>query len=104
MVLVPGPEGTIGFTVGKKSDFVDFPMVEFVQRMNELEPGWGGGSTICGAPRGPGGLRSKLEPSLVNKVILDLIPWELPDCCAYCGAEFDYRSRQGFDCPMCGCN
>lgn len=38
--------------------------------MNQLEPGWGGGSTIGGAPRNPDGSRSKLGWTEVWPVFL----------------------------------
>ena len=60
LAKVPGPEGTTGWTVGKRSDFAKGNVPGFLAAMNELEPGWGGGSTIGGAPRKDGGLRSSL--------------------------------------------
>jgi hypothetical protein len=67
---VPGPQGTIGWTVGKKSDFARGNVSGFLAEMNELEPGWGGGSTIGGAPRHPDGGRSKLTWSVVWPIFL----------------------------------
>lgn len=60
LAKVPGPAGTIGWTVGKRSDFARGDIPGFLAEMNTLEPGWGGGSTIGGAPRNPDGTRSRL--------------------------------------------
>lgn len=70
LAKVPGPEGTVGWTVGKRSDFAKGDVQAFLAAMNELEPGWGGGSTIGGAPRLEGGLRSKLSFTEVWPVFL----------------------------------
>jgi hypothetical protein len=67
VVLVPGPGGTLGYTVGKRSEFVPYDVPAFLARMNALEPGWGGGSTIGGAPRQPDGARSKLPVDEVRR-------------------------------------
>lgn len=70
IVAVPGPEGTFGYTIGKVSDFVSYDLQGFLMRCNALEPGWGGGSTIGGAPRKEGGLRSSLTRSQVEELLL----------------------------------
>jgi hypothetical protein len=70
VVLVPGPESTVGYTVGKVSDFVSYDIKGFLARCNEIEPGWGGGSTIGGAPRLEGGKRSALNRSQVEEILL----------------------------------
>ena len=62
-----GPENTMGYTVGKRSDFVAYDIPGFLARMNELEAGWGGGSTIGGAPRLEGGKRSALPVETVKR-------------------------------------
>lgn len=67
---VPGPQGTIGWTVGKRSDFARGDIPGFLAEMNTLEPGWGGGSTIGGAPRHPDGGRSQLTWSVVWPIFL----------------------------------
>lgn len=69
VVLVPGVEGTIGYTVGKVSDFVSYDVKAFLARCNELEPGWGGGSTVGGAPRLEGGKRSSLPRVKVEELL-----------------------------------
>jgi hypothetical protein len=70
LAMVPGPAGTVGWTVGKKSDFARGNVPGFLAEMNELEPGWGGGSTIGGAPRHPDGSRSKLSWSVVWPIFM----------------------------------
>lgn len=70
LAKVPGPAGTIGWTIGKKSDFARGDVPGFLAEMNQLEPGWGGGSTIGGAPRNPDGTRSRLTWSEVWPVFL----------------------------------
>jgi len=63
------PDGSFNYTIGKKSEFVShFPIGPgdtpntLLYHLNEIEPGWGGGSTIGGAPRHPDGRRSQLTP------------------------------------------
>lgn len=65
---VPGPGGTQGWTIGKKSDFVSYDIPAFLARANEVEPGWGGGSTIGGAPRNEDGTRSRLSIDRVREL------------------------------------
>lgn len=64
------PNGTWRYTIGKKSEFVgNFPVGpvarygSLLHALNELEPGWGGGSTIGGSPRNADGTSSKIPPS-----------------------------------------
>jgi hypothetical protein len=76
VVAVPGPEETTGYTVGKVSDFVSYDIRAFLKRANEAEgctdpsKSWGGGSTIGGAPRKDGGLRSSLTRGQVEDLLL----------------------------------
>jgi hypothetical protein len=64
------PDGTYGYTVAKRSEFVKFfPVVEILQTLGKIEPGWGGGSTIGGAPRNADGSRSKLRPEQVFDLV-----------------------------------
>lgn len=72
VMLPEGPEGTKGYTIGKRSDFVSYDVPGFLARMNELEKGWGGGSTIGGAPRLDGGKRSSLPVETVKKVFAEV--------------------------------
>jgi len=71
VALVPGPAGTVGYTIGKRSEFVSYDISGFLRRMNELEPGWGGGSTIGGALRNPDGSRSRIDPATVRAAFLE---------------------------------
>jgi hypothetical protein len=58
--------------VGKASEFVPFDVRRFLEMCNELEPGWGGGSTIGGSPRNSDGSRSRLKVEEVSRVLLDV--------------------------------
>lgn len=63
-------DDSIAYTLAKKSDFIDrFPIPKFYNALNAIEPGWGGGSTIGGAPRNHDGSRSKLSPDTVVEII-----------------------------------
>jgi hypothetical protein len=62
------PNGTRAYTIGKSSEFVDYDVRGFLDAMNAAEPGWGGGSTIGGAPRGVDGSRSTLPLERVVEV------------------------------------
>jgi hypothetical protein len=70
LAKVPGPGGTFGWTIGKKSDFARGDIPGFLAEMNQMEPGWGGGSTIGGAPRNPDGTRSRLSFTEVWPIFL----------------------------------
>jgi hypothetical protein len=61
--------GTRSYTIGKKSEFVDFDIELAIKKLNDVEPGWGGGSTIGGAPRHEDGRRSMLTPNQVFDII-----------------------------------
>jgi hypothetical protein len=68
------PDGSYGYTVAKRSEFVKFfPVSQILAALNEREPGWGGGSTIGGAPRNADGSRSRLPPSEVFSVVESLV-------------------------------
>jgi len=69
-------DGSIAYTIGKKSDLVkDFPIGPhnkpgtILYALNQREPGWGGGSTIGGAPRNSDGSRSRLAPDDVFQIV-----------------------------------
>lgn len=62
-------DGSISYTVGKRSDLVPgFPVGPasrpgtILHALAAREPGWGGGSSIGGAPRHADGSRSRLAP------------------------------------------
>lgn len=74
------PDGSYAYTVGKKSELVTGFSVgphskagTILHALNQRETGWGGGSTIGGAPRNPDGSRSRLTPDqvfdLVNQIV-----------------------------------
>ena len=73
-------DGSIAYTVGKKSELVmGFPVGPHSQSgtilnaLNEHEKGWGGGSTIGGAPRNADGSRSRLTPDEVFAIVEAII-------------------------------
>jgi hypothetical protein len=72
VLLRPALGGTRDYTIGKASEMVDFDVRRFLARCQELEPGWGGGSTIGGAPRNPDGSRSRLEVEQVGALLLEV--------------------------------
>jgi hypothetical protein len=64
------PDGSWGYTVAKQSDFVkSFPIEVILAALAKQEPGWGGGSTIGGAPRHHDGSRSRLPPDEVFAIV-----------------------------------
>jgi hypothetical protein len=66
----PQGDGSFAYTIARRSDFVDsFDVPEILDSLNAVEPGWGGGSTIGGAPRRPDGSRSRLAPEKVFELI-----------------------------------
>ena len=69
VIWSPAPGATRAYTVAKRSEFVRFDLTDFYDRCNVLEPGWGGGSTVGGAPRLSDGSRSELRPSTVGGIL-----------------------------------
>lgn len=74
------PDGSIAYTIAKKSELVGgFPVGlmskegTLLYELSKIEPGWGGGSTVRGAPRNPDGSRSRLSPEQVFEVIERII-------------------------------
>lgn len=70
------PDGSYAYTVGRRSDLVDRFPVGPVERpgtilaaLASVEPGWGGGSSIGGAPRHADGRRSSLKPAEVFAIV-----------------------------------
>ena len=84
VLVTPLDDGSLAVSIAKKSDFVEnFPNEKIYANLNKLELGWGGGSSIGGAPRHEDGSRSKLSIdtiiTVVNRTIhgesiSDLIP------------------------------
>lgn len=63
-------DNSLAITLAKRSDFIGrFPIRKMYQELNKLEPGWGGGSTVGGAPRNPDGSRSRLSLDKIVSVI-----------------------------------
>lgn len=70
VVLRHQEDGSTAYTLAKRSDFIDgFPLPHIYATLNKLEPGWGGGSTIGGAPRNANGSRSRLTLEQVTNII-----------------------------------
>jgi hypothetical protein len=71
------PDHTWGYTVAKQSEFVKrFPIERILAALAAREPGWGGGSTIGGAPRHPDGSRSRLTPDEVFDIVEKVVAAE----------------------------
>lgn len=66
----PQSDGSFAYTVARRSDFVDrFDVPAILAALDGVEKGWGGGSTIGGAPRHPDGSRSRLPPAKVFEIV-----------------------------------
>lgn len=66
----PAADGTTAYTIGKRSEFVDYDVRAFLARLTAREQGWGGGSTVGGAPRHADGRRSQLAIDDVAAALL----------------------------------
>jgi hypothetical protein len=68
-------DGSWAVTVAKKSELVTWPVGPgdkpgtILHHLDQFEPGWGGSSTIGGAPRNADGSRSRLSPELIFREI-----------------------------------
>jgi hypothetical protein len=71
VLYAPADAGTTAYTVGKRSEFVAFDVRGFLEACRRIEPGWGGASTIGGAPRQPDGRRSELPLERVAELLAD---------------------------------
>jgi hypothetical protein len=70
VVIRPLADKSTAVTIARKSDFVDgFPLPEIYDALNAEEKGWGGSSTIGGAPRNPDGSRSRLPVKKIVEII-----------------------------------
>lgn len=69
VIFALAPAGTLAYVVGKRSEFVHFDVPAFLAACDRREPGWGGGSSIGGAPRRPDGRRSELSPEEVGELL-----------------------------------
>ncbi len=73
------PDGSWGYTLAKRSEFVKyFPIERILAALAAREPGWGGGSTIGGAPRHADGSRSRLTPGEVFDIVERVVAVEPP--------------------------
>jgi hypothetical protein len=59
-------DGNYVYTIAKMSPFIKFDIEAILEKLKELEPGWGGSSIIGGSPRGTG---SKFKPEELIKII-----------------------------------
>jgi hypothetical protein len=74
VVCSPQPDGSFAYTVGRRSDLVEyFDVPAILARLDELEPGWSGGTSIGGAPRNADGSRSQLTPTQVRDVVTQVV-------------------------------
>jgi len=70
VVIRPLEDKSTAVTVARKSDFVSgFPLKKIYTALNKEEKGWGGSSTIGGAPRNPDGSRSKLSVKRITEIV-----------------------------------
>lgn len=67
---------TYSYTIGKKSEFVSFPIRKILESLNKIEEGWGGGSTIGGSPRLQDGSRSKIPPEKLIELVNEILDFE----------------------------
>ena len=57
-------------SIAKKSEFIEgFPLSKIYEALNEAEPGWGGSTTIGGAPRNADGSRSRMSIKKITEII-----------------------------------
>lgn len=70
VILRSQDDNSLAISIAKRTDFIDnFPLEKIFKELNKLEPGWGGGTTIGGAPRNEDGSRSKLPLDDIVEVI-----------------------------------
>lgn len=70
VLVIPLDDGSLAVSIAKKSDFIEhFPNEKIYANLNKLEPGWGGGSSIGGAPRNKDGSRSRLSIDTIVEVV-----------------------------------
>lgn len=70
IAVLPAKDGSRAYTLSKRSEFIRFDVPAALRALHAREPGWGGGSTVGGAPRNADGTRSKLEPAEVWRIAL----------------------------------
>ena len=69
VAMLPAKDGTHAFTIAKRSEFVKWDVPKVLRALHAREPGWGGGSTVGGAPRNPDGTRSRLTAAEVWEIV-----------------------------------
>lgn len=70
VLIRPQEDNSTAISIAKRTDFIDnFPLNKIFKELNKLESGWGGGTTIGGAPRNGDGSRSKLPLQTVVDVV-----------------------------------
>lgn len=80
VLLRPQEDNSLAISVAKRTEFIDnFPLEKIYQELNKIEPGWGGGSTIGGAPRNADGSRSKLPLKTIVEVVNACIERRKPE-------------------------
>lgn len=66
-------EGTLTWTIGKRSDLVPLNLGAMLQELRQAEGltagTWGGGSSIMGSPRLPGGVSSRIPEERVVEIL-----------------------------------
>ncbi len=77
VAVKPTPSGTYGYSIGRISPFIEFPLEVLYEKLNEAEglqsngPNcWGGGNTIGGSPRMTG---SRLNPTELTDIINNVL-------------------------------
>lgn len=73
-------DGSFNYTIAKKSELVNNFNVgpgskegSILYELNKIEHGWGGSSTIGGAPRNSDGSRSKISPEEVFTIVENIV-------------------------------
>lgn len=88
VVLTRGqPDGTTAFTIAKQSEFVTgFPVGpdsrkgSILAALSANEVGWGGSTTVGGAPRHSDGSRSRLTPERVFVIVEQVVARYIGSC------------------------
>lgn len=80
VIVRPLEDKSTAITIARKSDFVKgFPLPKIYSLLNKEEKGWGGSSTIGGAPRNSDGSRSKMPVKRLVEIIDSVVaPGEKP--------------------------
>lgn len=80
VLLRPQDDGSLAVSLAKRTDFIDnFPLEKMYKELNKLESGWGGGTTIGGAPRNEDGSRSKLPINTIIEVVNACVDGRKPE-------------------------